>query len=39
MESQIKNFSSFAFAISMLKHSFFTMRREHGKAPSEMRKK
>lgn len=27
MESQIKNFSSFAFAISMLKHSFITMRR------------
>ena len=26
MESQIKNFSSFAFAIYMLKHSFFTMR-------------
>lgn len=26
MESQIKNFSSFAFAISMLKHSFITMR-------------
>ena len=28
MESQIKNFSSFAFAIYMLKHSFFTMRLE-----------
>ena len=30
MESQIKNFSSSASAIYMLKHRFITMRREAG---------